>query len=102
VRRVARGESLLDPRLVARVIERITNPPKSDSLFEALRPGASHPRPDRAGQTNRQIAEHMFLRRHTVKNYTTTLLRKLKMTNRTEAAIFATKLRAEGSGPERA
>ena len=103
VRRVARGESLLDPRLVARVIERITNPPKSDSLFEAL--SAQERRIldlIAQGQTNRQIAEHMFLAEHTVKNYTTTLLRKLKMTNRTEAAIFATKLRAEGSGPERA
>jgi DNA-binding NarL/FixJ family response regulator len=101
VRRVARGESLLDPRLVARVIERITNPPKSDSLFEAL--SAQERRIldlIAQGQTNRQIAEHMFLAEHTVKNYTTTLLRKLKMTNRTEAAIFATKLRAEGSGPE--
>ncbi len=99
VRRVARGESLLDPRLVARVIERITNPPKSDSLFEAL--SAQERRIldlIAQGQTNRQIAEHMFLAEHTVKNYTTTLLRKLKMTNRTEAAIFATKLRAEGSG----
>ncbi|HUD69821.1 MAG TPA: response regulator transcription factor [Acidimicrobiales bacterium] len=101
VRRVARGESLLDPRLVARVIERITNPPKSDSLFEAL--SAQERRIldlIAEGLTNRQIAEHMFLAEHTVKNYTTTLLRKLKMTNRTEAAIFATKLRAEAAAEE--
>jgi two-component system response regulator DevR len=40
----------------------------------------------------------MFLSEHTVKNYITGLLRKLRMASRTEAAIYATKLRAEGSG----
>jgi DNA-binding NarL/FixJ family response regulator len=101
VRRVARGESLLDPRVVARVIERITNPPKSHPAYESLSP-QEHRILDliAEGLTNRQIAEHMFLAEHTVKNYTTTLLRKLKMTNRTEAAIFATKLRSEGAGAE--
>ena len=39
----------------------------------------------------------MFLSEHTVKNYMTTLLRKLKMNSRTEAAIYATKLKAGGS-----
>jgi two-component system response regulator DevR len=51
------------------------------------------------GLTNRQIAEAMFLAEHTVKNYMTTLLRKLKMNSRTEAAIYATKLKS-GGGPE--
>ena len=40
--------------------------------------------------TNKQIAEAMFLAEHTVKNYVTGLLRKLKMSSRTEAAIYAT------------
>jgi len=48
------------------------------------------------GQTNKQIAESMFLAEHTVKNYISGLLRKLKMASRTEAAIYATKLQAEG------
>ena len=101
VRRVARGESLLDPKVIARVIERITNPPKSDPEFESLSP-QEHRILDliAEGQTNREIAEHLFLAEHTVKNYTTTLLRKLKVSNRTEAAIYATKLRSEGGGAE--
>ncbi len=45
--------------------------------------------------TNRQIAEAMFLSENTVKNYVTGLLRKLKMSSRTEAAIFATRLKRE-------
>jgi DNA-binding NarL/FixJ family response regulator len=101
VRRVARGESLLDPKVVARVIERLTNPPNSDPLLDSLS-GQERRILDliAEGKTNRQIAEQLFLAEHTVKNYTTTLLRKLKMSNRTEAAIFATKLRAEGQAPD--
>jgi DNA-binding NarL/FixJ family response regulator len=39
----------------------------------------------------------MFLSENTVKNYVTTLLRKLKVTSRTEAAIYATKVKGQGS-----
>ncbi len=48
--------------------------------------------------TNKQIAEAMFLAEHTVKNYITGLLRKLKMSSRTEAAICTTKQKAQESG----
>ena len=93
--RVAAGESLLDPRTVARVVERISNPPKSDPEIQALTPQERRILDLIAeGQTNRQIAESMFLAEHTVKNYITGLLRKLKMSSRTEAAIYATKLKA--------
>ena len=47
--------------------------------------------------TNKQIADAMFLSENTVKNYVTGLLRKLKMTSRTEAAIYATKVKGQGS-----
>ena len=52
------------------------------------------------GLTNRQIAESMFLSEKTVKNYMTGLLTKLQMNNRTEAAIFATKLKNGATDPE--
>lgn len=42
--------------------------------------------------TNRQIAEEMFLSEATVKNYVSKLLRKLGMSRRTEAAVYATRL----------
>ncbi len=95
VHRVAAGESLLDPRSVARVVERISNPPQTDPEIQALTPQERRILDLIAeGQTNRQIAESMFLAEHTVKNYITGLLRKLKMSSRTEAAIYATKLKA--------
>ncbi len=96
VKKVAAGASLMDPRTVARVVERISNPPKTDQARSSL-----SPQEDRIleliaeGKTNKQIAEAMFLSENTVKNYVTGLLRKLKMTSRTEAAIYATKLRSE-------
>jgi len=101
VHRVASGESLMDPRIVARVVERISNPPKSDPEFQALTPQEQRILDLIAeGQTNRQIAESMFLAEHTVKNYITGLLRKLKMSSRTEAAIYATKLRVAKDAEE--
>ncbi len=100
VKKVADGVSLMEPRAVAKVIERISNPPKSDPELSTLSPQEQRLLDLIAeGLTNRQIAEAMFLAEHTVKNYMTTLLRKLKMNSRTEAAIYATKLKS-GGGPE--
>jgi two-component system, NarL family, response regulator DevR len=94
IKRVAAGESLLDPRAVATVVQRISNPPKANPDVPALSPQESRILDLIAeGKTNRQIAEAMFLSEHTVKNYVTGMLRKLKMTSRTEAAIYATKAR---------
>ena len=99
VKKVANGASLMDPRAVARVVERIANPGAGDPALDSLSPQERRVLDLIAeGRTNKQIAETMFLAEHTVKNYITGLLRKLKMTSRTEAAIYATKIRtAEGS-----
>jgi DNA-binding NarL/FixJ family response regulator len=101
VKKVASGASLMDPRAVARVVERIANPPKTLSSLGLLSPQERHLLDFIAeGLTNRQIAEAMFLSEKTVKNYMTGLLFKLNMNNRTEAAIFATKLKSGNAGPE--
>jgi two-component system, NarL family, response regulator DevR len=100
VKRVAGGESLLDPRAVAKVVERIVNPPKVNPELASLSPQERRILDHIAeGKTNRQIADAMFLAEHTVKNYVTGLLRKLKMSSRTEAAIYATRLRTGDSDP---
>jgi DNA-binding NarL/FixJ family response regulator len=100
VKRVAAGASLMDPRAVARVIERIANPPDSQSALSVLSPQEGRILDLIAeGKTNRQIAETMFLSEKTVKNYVTNLLAKLKMNSRTEAAIYATKLKAGDAVP---
>jgi DNA-binding CsgD family transcriptional regulator len=54
------------------------------------------------GLTNRQIAERLFLAPKTVKNYVSSLLSKLGMSRRTEAAVYAALLRSAAAGTETA
>jgi two-component system, NarL family, response regulator DevR len=94
IRRVAGGESLLDPLVTARVLERLRHPRP-----EEPDPLASLSAQERRildliaeGKTNRQIGEAMFLAEKTVKNYVSHLLAKLGMQRRTEAAAYAARL----------
>jgi two-component system, NarL family, response regulator DevR len=92
VRRAAAGESLLDPMVTARVLERLRNPPR-DMLTASLSPQESLILGHLAdGLTNRQIAEQMFLADKTVKNYVSNLLAKLGMSHRMQAAVYAARL----------
>jgi two-component system response regulator DevR len=92
VRRVAAGQSTLDPSVTARVLERVRSGPPKDKELDALTTQEQKIL-DLIGQgmTNRQIAESMFLAEKTVKNYVSSMLAKLGLTSRTQAAIFATK-----------
>jgi two-component system response regulator DevR len=92
VRRVAAGQSTLDPAMTAQVLERVRNGPPKDRELEGLT--AQEQRILELigeGLTNRQIAERMFLAEKTVKNYVSSMLAKLGLSSRTQAAIFATK-----------
>lgn len=92
VRRVAAGQSMLDPAVTAQVLERLRTGPRTDPSLEHLTQqeqkilGLIG-----EGMTNRQIAGAMFLAEKTVKNYVSSLLAKLSLQSRTQAAIFATK-----------
>jgi two-component system, NarL family, response regulator DevR len=92
VRRVAAGQSMLDPAVTAQVLERVRQGPKADPALEHLT--------DQElrileligeGMTNRQMAETMFLAEKTVKNYVSSMLAKLGLESRTQAAIFSIK-----------
>jgi two-component system response regulator DevR len=90
VRRVAAGDQLLDPSVTAKVLARLREGPEQDELIARL---SNQERQVLAllaeGLTNRQIAERMFLAEKTIKNYVTSLLAKMGMTRRTEAAVYA-------------
>jgi DNA-binding NarL/FixJ family response regulator len=92
VRRLAAGESLLDPAMTTAVLERLRHPadeeddPRYKSLTEQERRILDL---IAEGKTNRQVARSMFLAEKTVKNYVSGLLRKLDMERRTEAAVYA-------------
>ena len=96
VRRVSRGESLLDPVVAERVAERLRRPPAEDERLARL---TGQERKILAliadGLTNRQIADELHLAEKTVKNYVSNLLAKLGMERRTQAAVFAARLETE-------
>ncbi len=99
VRRVADGQSLLDPAVTQRVLERIRRGPEEPrelrNLTDQERRILEH---IAKGLTNREIAEQMFLAEKTVKNYVSSLLAKLGLERRTQAAVLATRLL--GDSPE--
>ena len=98
VRRVHLGQSRLDPAVTGRVLARIRDGQRGDPRLEGLS------QQERTvlhliseGLTNRQIAERMNLAEKTVKNYVSSLLAKLGMERRTQAAVFAARIE-DGSG----
>lgn len=89
VRRIAAGDSLLDPALTSRVLDRMREPPKEDERLARL---TGQERGVLAliaeGLSNREIGERMFLAEKTIKNYVSAILAKLNMQRRTQAAVF--------------
>jgi len=93
VRLVAGGQSLLDPAVTQRVIERIRQGPQQPDELKSLTDQEQRILGLVAeGLTNRQIAERMYLAEKTVKNYVSSILAKLGLERRTQAAVFASKL----------
>jgi two-component system, NarL family, response regulator DevR len=94
IRRVAAGQSLLDPAVTARVLERLRSGPEQDPRLAGLTDQERRILDHIAeGKTNRQIGAEMFLAEKTVKNYVSSLLAKLGMQRRTQAAVFAAGLK---------
>lgn len=92
IRRVARGESLLDPTVTAKVLHRLRHPSEEDERLAKLTPQERKILDLIAeGATNRQIGTELHLAEKTVKNYVSNMLMKLGMSRRTEAAVFAVK-----------
>jgi two-component system, NarL family, response regulator DevR len=94
VKTVAAGQSLLDARSTAALLNRIRREREQGDPVRAL---TEQERTvfDYIGEglTNRQIAEKMFLAEKTVKNYVSHLLAKLGLERRTQAAVLASQLR---------
>jgi DNA-binding NarL/FixJ family response regulator len=93
VHHVAAGHSLIDPILVERVLERVRNGPETAPELASLTEQELKLLELVAeGLTNRQIGERMFLSEKTVKNYVSTMLQKLGLERRTQAAVLASRL----------
>jgi DNA-binding NarL/FixJ family response regulator len=92
VRTVASGQSMLDPEASSLVMERLRQ------RMTTVDPVAALSEQEKRvleligeGLTNRQIAQRMFLAEKTVANYVSSLLTKLGLQHRTQAAIFVTR-----------
>jgi two-component system response regulator DevR len=91
---VTRGEALLDPALTQRVFNRVREAARrehseafADLTDQEMRVLAQVAE----GKTNREIAEILYLGEGTVRNYVSSILSKLDLSNRTEAAAYAVK-----------
>ncbi|MFE4540816.1 response regulator [Streptomyces scopuliridis] len=97
VRDVAAGRSLLDPEATARVLERLRtgNAPKDDKLAGLTDQERRILNLIGEGMTNRAIGEELHLAEKTIKNYVSSLLSKLGMERRSQAAAYVARLQAE-------
>lgn len=93
VRQVAAGNSLIDPALTAKVLERVRNGPSTaPELADLTEQELKLLALIAEGLTNRQIGERMSLAEKTVKNYVSSVLAKLGLERRTQAAVLAARL----------
>jgi DNA-binding NarL/FixJ family response regulator len=92
IRRVAEGDALLDPAVTQRVLARVRQATRQeqaaafrDLTEQELRVLGLVSK----GYTNKEIAKELFLGEGTVRNYVSSILSKLDLTNRAEAAAYA-------------
>jgi two-component system response regulator DevR len=89
IKHVAEGKSLLDPAVTERLMARLRDGEPHDARLASLTVREREVLGlITEGLTNRQIGERMFLAEKTVKNYVSSLLAKLGMERRTQAAVF--------------
>jgi DNA-binding NarL/FixJ family response regulator len=97
---VGSGGSLLDPAVTGKVLERVRRMAHDDQDDELARLTVQERRIlllVAEGKTNRQIASEVFLSDKTVKNYVSSILSKLDLQRRAQAAAFVARRRPPGA-----
>jgi DNA-binding NarL/FixJ family response regulator len=98
---VGRGESLLDPAVTGRVLERVRRIATADQPDELAQLTAQEQKIlllVAEGKTNKEIAAEVFLSDKTVKNYVSSILAKLNLERRAQAAAYMARLHGSGGG----
>ncbi|MGN6605389.1 MAG: response regulator [Jatrophihabitans sp.] len=97
VRQVARGRSLISPELLARVMTRLQAGNPDQDTLDALTEREREVLDLMAeGLTNKEIGQRLFLSDKTIKNYVSSVLAKLGMERRSQAAVYAAILHEHG------
>jgi DNA-binding NarL/FixJ family response regulator len=96
VRTVAGGGSLLDPKLTTTVMARLRAGTPKDPLAALTAQERRILDLIGEGMTNRQIGDRLFLAEKTVKNYVSSLLSKLGIERRVQAAVLVSELKSGG------
>jgi len=98
---VGRGESLLDPAVTEKVLERVRRLATGGATDELAHLTAQEQRIlllVAEGRTNKEIAAEVFLSDRTVKNYVSSILSKLNLERRAQAAAFMARRRQDYGG----
>jgi len=96
---VGRGESLLDPAVTEKVLDRvrrIATGTYTDELAQLTQQEQKILLLVAEGKTNKEIASEVFLSDKTVKNYVSSILSKLNLERRAQAAAFVARHRLKG------
>lgn len=97
-RQVAAGEAYVTPTLAADMLTEFSHPGMGDSFPDLTPRETAILQLLSQGLTNREIGERMFIAEKTVKHYMTSILQKLHVRSRTEAALVAMQRGVAGAG----
>ncbi len=92
IRAASRGESMISPRIASRLVHRLREPETVDATLTG---GELTPRELEVlellarGLDNSEIARVLYLSQHTIKNHVSSILIKLQVENRVQAAVRA-------------
>ena len=101
IRAINAGRSLLDPSVTGAVLDQLRFGPREEDLLSRLTEQERRILDLIAeGCTNKQIAETLYLAEKTVKNYVSSLLTKLGMQRRSQAAAYVARSRAQPARPK--
>lgn len=86
IREVAKGNSILDPKVINKVLGLLKNKESVDAHLTQQEQNILASISE--GKTNKEISKGLFITEKTVRNYVSKIFKKINVTNRTEAALY--------------